>query len=264
MLASGEPDFPFALAWANETWSGTYHGLKDGEVLIEQTYPGEEDYIAHFNAVLPAFKDKRYIKCEGKPMFFIYIAEAIPNIKRFMQIWQKLAKENGLPGIYFVAHQQFLWTEQNVMAYLKPRLSEGFSAVNIVNKYNISVESMPLGYRIIRKVFHNTFHLLPIIKPYDIREMKTPLCARNDVIPSVIPNWDHTPRSGLNGVVLINSTPEMFKKSVQDIYHMIEGKDIDHRFIVIKSWNEWAEGNYMEPDSKYGNQYLEALGSVVL
>ena len=73
VLESGKPDFPFALAWANETWSGFYHGLRDEkQILIEQTYPGEEDYIAHFNALLPAFKDKRYITCDGKPIFVIY------------------------------------------------------------------------------------------------------------------------------------------------------------------------------------------------
>ena len=106
VLASGKPDFPFALAWANESWRGFWHGVKTKETLIDQLYPGDEDYIAHFKAVLPAFKDKRYIKCHGKPVFFIYHHRDMPDVAHFIELWQKLARENGLPGIYFISHIQ--------------------------------------------------------------------------------------------------------------------------------------------------------------
>src|SRR5437879_9338189 len=54
VLRSGRPDFRFCLGWANQTWSGVWHGAPE-QVLIEQTYPGEEDDRRHFAAVLPAF-----------------------------------------------------------------------------------------------------------------------------------------------------------------------------------------------------------------
>lgn len=259
VLASGEPDFPFALAWANETWSGSFHGLKEGNVLIEQTYPGDEDYIAHFNAVLPAFKDKRYITCEGKPIFVIYIPEQVPDIKHFINLWQHLAKENGLKGIYFVAHVQFIHDEEKAKLYLEQRLNEGFSSINIVNKYIRSVTSMPIKYRIIRKLLFKRMHLIPEIKPYSIENMFVPMAENLNVIPTVVPNWDHTPRSEKKGLVLVGSTPKLFAQSIVRTLKQVEYKDIDHRFVFVKSWNEWAEGNYLEPDRRYGHSYLEAL-----
>jgi lipopolysaccharide biosynthesis protein len=100
MLKSGEPDFPFCLAWANHTWTGVWVGLSD-KILIEQSYPGQDDYINHFYAVLAAFKDTRYIKVDNKPLFYIYNPNDIPDCTEFIRIWNSLAKENGLEGIYF-------------------------------------------------------------------------------------------------------------------------------------------------------------------
>lgn len=71
-------------------------------MLMEQTYPGDEDFILHFNTMLPAFKDNRYIKVNGKLLFMVYNPLDNPSLKRFMELWQKMAKENGLEGFYFV------------------------------------------------------------------------------------------------------------------------------------------------------------------
>jgi lipopolysaccharide biosynthesis protein len=105
VLVSGEPDFPFCLAWANETWKGFAHGMTNRNILIEQKYPGVADYTAHFYEVLPAFKDKRYITVKGSPLFMIYKPLGEPEVKVFMVIWQKLALENGLEKIYFVTKE---------------------------------------------------------------------------------------------------------------------------------------------------------------
>lgn len=51
---------------------GFYHGIKSKDTLINQLYPGEQDYIAHFHEVLPAFKDHRYITVDEKPLFMVY------------------------------------------------------------------------------------------------------------------------------------------------------------------------------------------------
>ena len=95
VLASGKPDFPFALAWANETWSSAMHGLRKGKKLFEQLYQGDEDYYAHFMSVLPAFTDHRYITCEEKPIFMVYLPESVPDMKHFIEYWRELAQKNG-------------------------------------------------------------------------------------------------------------------------------------------------------------------------
>ena len=51
VLASGEPSVSFCLGWANQTWTGIWHGAAD-RVLMEQTYPGAEDDQAHFDAIV--------------------------------------------------------------------------------------------------------------------------------------------------------------------------------------------------------------------
>lgn len=262
VLTSGEPDFPFALAWANETWSGFYHGLRDEKkVLIEQIYPGEDDYIAHFNTILPAFKDKRYITCEGKPIFIIYHINQLPTPKAFIDLWNKLAVENGLKGIYFIAHEQDLTDEEK----LKSRYSEvkkyGADAINVVNKYVNSVSELPLLYRIARKLLYKNpkFRLIPNITPYCVNNYVTIYDEKEDFFPSVVPNWDHTPRTGIDGSVIVGSTPDKFYEVCKNAINKVIHKSRDKRFLFIKSWNEWAEGNYMEPDLKYGRGYLEAL-----
>lgn len=81
--------------------------------------------------------------------------------------------------------------------------------------------------------------------------------------PSIIPNWDHSPRSGRQGHIFVNSNPREFKKHVKKVFEMIRHKVPEHRIIMLKSWNEWGEGNYVEPDLKYGRGYLEAIKSAI-
>ena len=109
VLESGNPDFPFCLGWANHTWKTSTWTQKNGaradNIIVEQLYPGREDYKMHFNYVLKAFKDPRYIKVAGKPLFVVFSPNSIPNCKTdFIEYWQELARLNGLPGIHFVGY----------------------------------------------------------------------------------------------------------------------------------------------------------------
>lgn len=267
VLASGKPDFPFALAWANETWAGFAFGADNKRLpLIEQTYPGDDDYIAHFYAVLPALKDTRYITCEGKPIFIIYKPDQLPNAGHFIKLWQRLAVENGLKGIYFIAHQQNKYTDEEIKQCREIRHNEGYSGVNIVNLSYKSTRQLPLWLHIIRSIFHKNrkFRVLPELLPYDIRVFRTSYDREENVFPTVFPNWDHTPRTGLGGSVFYNSTPQKFEEAMRYAVSSVQNKKSGNRFIFIKSWNEWAEGNYLEPDMKYGTQYLEAVKNSVL
>lgn len=79
-----------------------------------------------------------------------------------------------------------------------------------------------------------------------------------NVYPSVIPNYDRTPRTNKD-VFYIDSTPEVFKESLENCINLVKDKNPEHRIILLKSWNEWGEGNYVEPDIKYGKGYIYAL-----
>ena len=107
VVESGHPDFPFCLCWANHSWyKKTWDTTKSDTLLMEQTYPGIEDYIAHFNAMLPAFKDKRYMKVGGKLIFGIFDADSITDFSLMKKTWNDLALENGLPGFFFFGFSQ--------------------------------------------------------------------------------------------------------------------------------------------------------------
>lgn len=250
ILKSKKPDLPFCLAWANESWKGFEHGVNGRNVLIEQKYPGKEDYTSHFYEILPAFQDNRYIKINNKPIFYIYKPFQIPSAKEFIDVWQNLAIKNGLKGLYFVSQTLETGKTQEL-------LDVGFNAVN-TNRFAEIFKKRSLKNRLMSKMFRwpGVFEYKKVIKQLNSEEE-----TRETVFPTIVPNWDHTPRSGRMGSVFHNSTPELFKSHVIDTIKLVEHKE--HKIIFLKSWNEWAEGNYMEPDLKFSTQYLEVLKSVI-
>jgi hypothetical protein len=241
VLKSSEPNFPFALCWANQSWSGIWYGCPD-QILIEQTYPGDEDFTSHFYSLLPAFRDSRYLKVDGKPVFVIFRPVEIPNKKRFTQLWQKLAVDNGLTGIYFIG---FTWD------LTWDHRSDGFNAA--ITQVGLPpapkrASSKPIG-------MPTLFDATAIIERVAPKEV----LANTLVFPCVLPNWDDTPRSGENGLVMVNSGPDNFKKQLNKAIEWTSGRPNNEKIIFIKAWNEWAEGNFMEPELRHGRGFLEAL-----
>jgi len=260
VVSSGEPNFPFCLAWANESWKGFDHGLMNRNMLIEQLYPGIIDYTAHFYEVLPAFKDKRYIKVDDKPLFMIYRPLADPEVSVFIETWRKLALSNGLNGIYFVGHlNQLNYSVDEI-------LSSGVDGVNTTRLTNYIYKHQNIANKIIKKVKKKIFR-----SPYSFtyKEMSKYFLIKSDdektnVFPSIIPGWDHTPRSGIEGLIIHDSTPELFEKHVEKAVDLVRHKEPEHKLIFLKSWNEWAEGNYVEPDSRWGKEYLQAIKKQII
>lgn len=260
VLSSGEPDFPFCLAWANETWKGFAHGMTNRNILIEQLYPGVDDYTAHFYEVLPAFKDNRYIKVEGKPLFMIYKPLASPEVMVFMDTWRKLAVDNGLEGIWFVGHNNDIKDTPQMV------FSVGVDAINTARLNNFLITQRSF----LRKAYDKMNRILKGIPlAYSYKSMSKGFIVEEEdilenVYPSIIPGWDHSPRSGKEGLVMTNSNPILFGEHVKKVAEIVKNKQSDHRIIFIKSWNEWAEGNYMEPDLRWGMKYLEVLKKQII
>jgi lipopolysaccharide biosynthesis protein len=247
VLESGEPSISFCLGWANESWTGRWLGL-DNKVIAEQSYPGEEDHIAHFNAVLPAFKDSRYFKVKNKPLFLIYRPQNLPDPNAFIKLWQKLAKDNGLEGIYFVG----VYGKQNPLT--------GINLDALVSNSPRIFKLKTLS-KLFQKLRSKTgVNLIPTIYNYDeLVKQNLEMEIQENEFPVVIPNWDNTPRSLNKGVVIEDSTPEKFKNWMKFMVDKVQEKEDDERIVFVKSWNEWAEGNYLEPDREFGYKYLEAL-----
>lgn len=251
VLALGEPDYPFCLAWANESWRGFFHGLKTKETLIDQLYPGTADSVAHFNEVLPAFKDKRYITVDGKPLFMIYHPFDHPQVEDFLVLWRQMALDNGLKGIHFVA--QTYTCEDRLRL-----LDMGFDSVNLVRLFDYERKEK---FRFKCSKWRHKIFRVPRIMRYKTvsRYFVGEEERESNIIPTIIPNWDHSPRSGNKALVLTNSDPEFFKTHTAEVMDRIRDKPFQKRIAFVKSWNEWAEGNYLEPDLRYGRSYLEVI-----
>ena len=260
VLKSGEPDFPFCLGWANHSWTTKTwtkgSALSKDTMIMEQLYPGEEDYINHFNYVLPAFKDKRYITVDGKPMFVIFDPILMPDMKEFITLWRKLANEAGLPGIHFVG------LRHGRESSLEEVKAMGFDAINERNMWD--AEAKIAGSRTKRRIQSLlALKLGAKLTKYEYKDIVKYInndnCLRVDVYPTILPGYDRTARAGRRAVIYYNSTPEYFREHVRDTIDYVKDKADEHKIIFLKSWNEWGEGNYMEPDLKYGHQYLDAL-----
>jgi hypothetical protein len=258
VLQSGEPDFPFCLCWANQTWTGIWHGAP-GRVLIEQTYPGIDDHQRHFKCLLRAFRDRRYLTVDDKPVLLIYKPMEIPHLRRVTDFWRELAEYAGLRGLYLIGYSwdpSWVPDEHGFDASFTEPLPRLRQFVHVSRR-------TPIKW-FVRQ--HQIITGKPTIYSHEqvVREVPGNNGHKGTTYPCVIPNWDNTPRSGRNGLVLHGSSPELFKVALQQALEAVNHLQQQQRLLFIKSWNEWAEGNHLEPDLKFGKRYLEAMRDVLL
>lgn len=254
VLASGKPRFPFCLGWANHSWTGVWVGAP-GRVLVEQTYPGVDDYRRHFEALIPAFEDDRYVRVDGAPFFLVFRPAELPDPICFTDTWRDCAVRAGIGELHLVGVGPSSWSPSRSgfdagVAQWVPERESGI--------WRRLVEHLPgkLPDRIRR----------PTVREYAWyarRAAPVSLGSRPEgwEYGFVLPNWDNTPRAGSRGVVLHGSTPTEFARMVRRVIDEYDRVTVDeqHRVILLKSWNEWAEGNYIEPDRTHGRAFLEAL-----
>jgi hypothetical protein len=260
VLGSGEPDFPFCLAWANHDWFNK--SARGWKLLLEQKYPGENDEEAHFRLLEPAFHDPRYIRIDGRPLFLIFQPESIPEPKRFFDHWRALASRSGLSGLFFVGRSAR--SDLDMAQY-------GLDAVQPGRILPFSWRASREGQR-----FHPEF-LLSIANHWACQRLSLPelqsylrwcpylphLADTGYSYPVVYSNWDSTPRWGRRGLVMLNESPQAFGQQLEAAMHLVADRPADHRLVFVKSWNEWAEGNYLEPDRHSGRALLETVRSTL-
>jgi lipopolysaccharide biosynthesis protein len=252
VLRSGNPDFPFCLCWANQTWSGIWHG-EPNRTLVEQTYPGPDDHRRHFETLLPAFADPRHVRVDDKPLFVVFRPRDLPDPRATMNLWRELAVGAGLPGLHLVGMNigrqapDELGLDAAIWTYLppvRPFVSKR-TPIEWTRRRFETLVGRPTTYRYA--------DVLP--------DLLGPDQGWNRY-PCLVPSWDNTPRSGGNGLVLRDSTPELFKRHALDVRQRVRGRPPHQNLVFIRAWNEWAEGNHLEPDMRFGLGYLKAIQDV--
>jgi lipopolysaccharide biosynthesis protein len=258
MLKSGKPDFPFCLCWANENWTRRWDG-RDDEVLIEARY-SESDDVDHFSSLLPFFRDSRYICIEQKPIFLVYRASELPNPLLTTQTWRDLAIANGLPGLYLIK------VESSPVERSRVPMADGFdSALDFQPDWSVLThpKKPSIFSRVSDKLRLPTYDVFRNNRIFSYSDAVNTILSRPHVAypryPCVTPSWDNSARRRNGGATILhNSTPSFYAYWLKNI---LSDSDLFSRLpqpiVFINAWNEWAEGSHLEPDAKWGHQYLE-------
>jgi len=245
VLSSGAPDFPFCVCWANENWTRRWDG-RDDDILMSQPY-GPDDARALASSLLPFFRDPRYVRVNGRPLLAVYKAADIPDVRDAVAIWRRVCVEGGVGDPYLCAVQRRADDDPTAL---------GFDA---------AIEFPPIGHmaeNVTSRFVGEHADFRGMI--FDYRN----LAAYYLMLPRpgfpqfrcVTPMWDNTARRPNDGMILADSSPEAFGVWMRDVLRQTRWRHSgDERLVFINAWNEWAEGNHLEPDLRHGRGYLQAL-----
>lgn len=258
LLSNPEIKMPFCLSWANEPWTRAWDG-GDKEVLMPQSYGGEPEWKSHFDFLLGAFKDPRYICVDNKPVFLIYRAASIPMLDAMLEYWRKLALDNGLEGIHFVMMNTVFKDSRDAHCFdatvdFEPMYTIGHHLSKMTRyRRSISIRIRRMMNRVIsqRRSPEDQISYKYIWN----RILKRPLL--DHCYAGAFVDWDNTPRKAERGLVMHGAGPEQFGYYFKKQYRRCCDNNVP--FIFINAWNEWAEGTYLEPDARHGYKYLEAI-----
>lgn len=275
MLESKELDFPFCLAWANETWSRRWDG-QDHHILQEQTHrPDKAMWERHFNYLFRAWSDDRAIKIDGKPVFLIYRPHRIEKLGEMFAFWRGLAAERGLPGLFFVAMKQYEYPVPEILDYFDASMHfqpfealyspdyEGNPSEIHTNSLIRALRRLPEPVKVVLRVIREKL-MSPKLSFYNYELVwKQILKVERDrgipTFPGAFVDWDNTARYGNRAKLFTGASPERFAYWFKQLVQITAQRSAPEQFIFLNAWNEWAEGTYLEPDSRHGHRYLEAV-----
>lgn len=280
-MANPKEDFPFMLCWANENWTRTWDG-SDHKVLMKQEYNLEDDALHIKYLIETYFLDERYIRVNGKPVFFIYRSTLFPDMSATISLWRKIAKESYNLELYIGRCETFNSEDESfvvdggfdVAMEFQPFCNNLFKADyenkaqsrTLIDKINDKLHyKLKIGESSIDKKIKNQGPRILDLEyyvDYLIRN-KDSIKKNYKIFPGITPCWDNTARKGERGMVFENSSPMLYEKWLTHIVKTFKPFTKEENFIFINAWNEWAEGNHLEPDAKYGRQYLEATKKVL-
>jgi lipopolysaccharide biosynthesis protein len=264
VLASGEPDLPFCLCWANEHWTRTWDGF-ERNVLMDQSYSVEDD-LMHIRWLCNAFRDPRYIRVEGRPLFLIYRAGNLPNSVRTTSIWREEAIRQSV-GEPFLCRVESFPMDKGIDPH-----AMGFdAAVEFVPGSAFKGHRVgPTGYRqldrVLRKARIAGGYKVNSVHSYETlarRALAKPLCGYEQ-FRCVTPSWDNSARRASGATIMVGSSPKLYREWLEGIVRQTLSKPPDRRIVFINAWNEWAEGNHLEPCQRWGRAYLAATREALL
>lgn len=259
VLESGKPDFPFMICWANENWTRAWDG-GEKQILIEQKY-SDEDAREHIKWLIPYLKDPRYIRINNKPIISIYRTTIIPNLTSMLKIWREEAAKEGIE-LYITRFESFGEDGESLIANMDASIE--FQPHDITS---LSSKKRYLLRRAINYIGRSFFgkNLFPNIYNYRkyVKSQEKTLIPNYKRFPCVCPGWDNSSRKRKNYFAFTHVTPVLFGKWISFVLRKFIPYSKEENLIFINAWNEWAEGNHLEPDRKWGKGFLNELKNCI-
>lgn len=271
-----EINFPYMLSWANENWTDAWKNPENPTTFLQQTYGGQEEWDSHYEYLRTFFLDKNYIKNNNKPMLVIYRPEQIPDLNAMLDYWTERSLKDGFDGIDYAFQQiafslipgsdksRFMGDVEYEPRYAQEVLRENsrFKKETLAAWRKLK-KALPVLGQLKQKITNKSDDEFTAndVKIQSYEELAKVIVNRkptSDIsIPGFFVGYDNTPRRGYAGTV-VQSTPELFEKYFNmQVQNAIQNYKSNYLFLF--AWNEWAEGGYLEPDSRYGTAYLDAI-----
>jgi lipopolysaccharide biosynthesis protein len=261
---SGEPDFPFCLCWANENWTRRWDG-QNHSVLMEQHYTSEDD-LAHIRELIPIMQDRRYIRVMDRPLIAVYRASELPEPQRTTELWRREAERAGLKGLFLVRVSSFDQERQDPRALGFDCAMDFQPNARVLDSSRVVRRKWwhreKLGTRE-KRFRENSFFEYSALAESALNGWT----GSYPRIASVCPGWDNSPRRPSGATIVMNSTPELYERWLSETVRrqralLGDGSGseqiVPESLVFINAWNEWAEGNHLEPCQRWGRAYLEA------
>lgn len=257
-LQNPKEDFPFMLCWANETWSRRWLG-EEKDILIKQDYSNEDDYN-HANYLSEVFEDERYIRIDGRPIFVIYRPTNLPNPSQTVSIIKETVLKNIGIEPFLIASNSHCNNSERLLSYgfdqilnFRPSLSA------LPFAFHDSFSYKRLKYNILNHhLFDGNLKVYSYTEALKLMQKREPETFEK-IMPSVIVGWDNTARRKERGIIIKNNTPELFEKEINRLIGKMNSAKDNSGLLFINAWNEWAEGNHLEPCKKMGYAYLNIV-----
>ena len=226
----------WAIMWANHNPPDT-HSLDDWREVTQY-------WIDHY------FGMEEYYRIDGRPAVFLWSPGNIrrdlggsAEAARLYALSQKMARDAGLEGIYFVA-----MSSHDSEDRCKELRAEGYAAFTTYHGFQLAAARA--GTR--RFPFADVVATGP-----EVWRAEDERASGLVHMPIVDTGWSSEPWHGSKALVIADRTPELFGELCRKAARYAD--ETGKRFIAIGPWNEWGEGSYIEPYAEYGFRDLEAL-----
>ena len=254
LLNNPEVDIKYCFNWATEDWVACWDG-GDNRTIYKQEIR-MDDPEKFMDDIYPFFIDERYIKVNEKPMLVIYSIDNLEKskIKYMIGELRRLAVERGLSGLYILITDRYGDVD-----------SEELGADGIV-EYPVNEHLFSNCPRDVINGYINPYYRGEIydLRSYVNNRLYISTHISSNVYYSCFTAFDNSPRKGYTGIVINNSSPEIYKNWLIDQIERNNSSHLEDNFTFIGSWNEWAEGSHLEPDHKYGYAYLQASMDAII